>query len=134
MNPVWLQNFSNALSETPFSQFIQNQVFLVPLIQSVHLISVTVIVGAYLMVDIAHIELGHFERRIEESGKTRLRDRYIVSAPVAGRLARSGLREGDTVVAGQVVATIWPAPPPLRPATRPSRFPQGRQPASRQPE
>lgn len=65
------------------------------------------------LVDLARIELGYFERRIEESGKTRLRDRYIVSAPLAGRLARSSLREGDTVVAGQVVATIWPAPPPL---------------------
>ncbi len=66
-----------------------------------------------LLVDVANVEVGRFERRIEESGKTRLRDRFVVSAPVAGRLARSRLREGDTVLAGQVVAIIWPAPPPL---------------------
>lgn len=64
-------------------------------------------------VDIAEIYVGNFERTIEESGKTRLRDRYVVSAPVAGKLARLTVREGDVVQAGQTVALIWPAPPPL---------------------
>ena len=64
-------------------------------------------------VDVAEIYLGNFERTIEESGKTRLRDRYVVSAPVAGKLARLTVREGDVVQAGQIVALIWPAPPPL---------------------
>lgn len=64
-------------------------------------------------VDIAEIHVGNFERTIEESGKTRLRDRYVISAPVAGKLARLTVREGDVVQAGQVVALIWPAPPPL---------------------
>ncbi len=64
-------------------------------------------------VDVAEIHVGDFERTIEESGKTRLRDRYIVSAPVAGKLARLTVREGDVVKAGQVVALLWPAPPPL---------------------
>ncbi len=63
--------------------------------------------------DAAEIYLGNFERTIEESGKTRLRDRYVVSAPVAGKLARLTVREGDVVQAGQIVALIWPAPPPL---------------------
>ena len=64
-------------------------------------------------VDVAEIHVGNFERTIEESGKTRLRDRYIISAPVAGKLARLTVREGDVVKAGQVVALLWPAPPPL---------------------
>ena len=64
-------------------------------------------------VDIATIHVGNFERTIEESGKTRLRDRYVISAPVAGKLARLTVREGDVVQAGQVVALLWPAPPPL---------------------
>ena len=64
-------------------------------------------------VDVAEIHVGNFERTIEESGKTRLRDRYIISAPVAGKLARLTVREGDVVQAGQVVALLWPAPPPL---------------------
>jgi HlyD family secretion protein len=64
-------------------------------------------------VDVAEIHVGDFERTIEESGKTRLRDRYVISAPVAGKLARLTVREGDVVQAGQVVALLWPAPPPL---------------------
>jgi HlyD family secretion protein len=64
-------------------------------------------------VDVAEIYVGNFERTIEESGKTRLRDRYVISAPVAGKLARLTVREGDVVQAGQVVALLWPAPPPL---------------------
>lgn len=64
-------------------------------------------------VDIAEIRNGRFERSIEEDGKTRLRDRFVVSAPVAGRLARVTLREGDEVSAAQVVATLWPAAPAL---------------------
>ncbi|MFM7523753.1 MAG: efflux RND transporter periplasmic adaptor subunit [Betaproteobacteria bacterium] len=64
-------------------------------------------------VDVAEIHVGQFERTIEESGKTRLRDRYIISAPVAGKLTRLTLREGDTIKAGDVVALVLPAPPPL---------------------
>ena len=32
---------------------------------------------------------------VDEEGETRVRDRYIVAAPVAGRVARITLREGD---------------------------------------
>lgn len=64
-------------------------------------------------VDVAEIHVGNFERTIEESGRTRLRDRYVISAPVAGKLARLTVREGDVVQAGQVLALLWPAPPPL---------------------
>jgi len=54
---------------------------------------------------------GRFETTIDEDGKTRLADRYVVSAPLAGRLARITLREGDAVAAGAVVATLTPALP-----------------------
>lgn len=64
-------------------------------------------------VDVAEIRTGRFERRIEEDGRTRLRERFVVSAPVAGRLARVTLREGDEVQQGQVVATLWPVTPAL---------------------
>ena len=64
-------------------------------------------------VDVAEIRIGRFERSIEEDGKTRVRDRFVVSAPVAGRLARVTLREGDEVQTGQIVATLWPAAPVL---------------------
>jgi multidrug efflux pump subunit AcrA (membrane-fusion protein) len=44
---------------------------------------------------------------------TRLRERFMVSAPLAGRLARISLREGDTVAAGAVVARLSPVLSPL---------------------
>lgn len=44
-----------------------------------------------------------------EEGKTRLKARYAVAAPVAGALQRISLQAGDAVQAGQVLARIAPA-------------------------
>jgi HlyD family secretion protein len=55
------------------------------------------------------VQAGRFEQGIEEDGRTRLKDRYTVSAPVAARLARIVLREGDRVRAGDTVAVLLPA-------------------------
>lgn len=54
------------------------------------------------------VQAGRFEQGIEEDGRTRLRDRYTVSAPVAARLTRIVLREGDRVRAGDTVAVLLP--------------------------
>jgi HlyD family secretion protein len=51
-------------------------------------------------VELAPVEQGAFEITVDEDGKTRLAERYTVSAPLAGRLARIPLREGDAVAAG----------------------------------
>ena len=51
---------------------------------------------------------GRFEQAIEEDGRTRLKDRYTISTPVAARLERIALREGDRVAAGDVVALLTP--------------------------
>src|SRR5690606_35566144 len=48
---------------------------------------------------------------IEEDGRTRVKDRYTVSAPAAARLTRIVLREGDRVRAGDAVAVLLPAMP-----------------------
>jgi HlyD family secretion protein len=66
-----------------------------------------------VQVETAQVTQGRFEATIDEDGKTRLRDRYIVSAPLAGAVDRITLREGDTVKAGDVVATLMPALSPL---------------------
>jgi len=47
---------------------------------------------------------------VDEEARTRVRERFVVAAPVAGRLQRIGLHEGDAVEAGAVVARIAPAP------------------------
>jgi HlyD family secretion protein len=59
-------------------------------------------------VETALVERGRFEQSIEEDGRTRLRDRYTISAPVAAHKARITLREGDRVNAGDVVAVLTP--------------------------
>lgn len=64
-------------------------------------------------VETAAARQGRFEEAIEEDGRTRLKDRYTVSAPVAARLERIALREGDRVKAGDVVAVLRPAMSPM---------------------
>lgn len=66
-----------------------------------------------LAVELAAVTEGPFETAIEEDGKTRLRDRYVVAAPLAGTLARITLREGDAVEAGAAVASITPVLPAM---------------------
>lgn len=61
-------------------------------------------------VDVATAARGPLVVTVDEDGETRARDRFVVSAPVTGRVARIELREGDPVVAGQEVARIWTPP------------------------
>lgn len=61
-------------------------------------------------VDLALVSSGPMRVALEAEGKTRVRDRFVVDAPVAGRLDRVTLREGDAVAAGAVVAMIDPVP------------------------
>jgi HlyD family secretion protein len=68
---------------------------------------------AALRVEVAEARTAPFERVIEEDGKTRVRERYIVSAPLAGRLARITLKAGDEIRAGGVVAVLWPSAPAM---------------------
>jgi HlyD family secretion protein len=52
--------------------------------------------------------------RVSEEGKTRIRNRYIVAAPVAGNMRRVPLKPGDPVEAGvTVISTIEPVAAPL---------------------
>jgi len=62
---------------------------------------------------------GHLAVSVDEEGRTRVRERYQVAAPVAGDARRITLKVGDAVAAGQVVAIIDPAPSAsLDPRTR----------------
>jgi HlyD family secretion protein len=64
-------------------------------------------------VETALVTRGAFEQTIDEDGKTRVRQRYTVSAPVAGMLQRIQLKAGDRVTQGLLLATIAPSAPPL---------------------
>jgi len=67
-------------------------------------------------VETRRIALADFEQTIDEEGKTRVRDRYLVAAPAAGLLERIALKAGDPVDAGAVVAVLRPTLPALRDA------------------
>ncbi len=59
-------------------------------------------------VEVATASAGPMRETVEEEGKTRLRDRFTVSAPVAGFLRRHVWKAGDAIAAGQTVATLEP--------------------------
>jgi HlyD family secretion protein len=80
-------------------------------------VGLLVIVGLLLLlrpgsvpVELGVVTKGPLQVTVEEEGETRVKDRYVVTAPVAGRVLRSELREGDTVRRGSVVGRMYPAP------------------------
>ena len=64
-------------------------------------------------VETAAVTKGKFVATVDEDGKTRVRERYVVAAPLAGRLTRVRLKAGDSVKADDVVAAIVPSPAPF---------------------
>ncbi len=66
-----------------------------------------------ILVEATAVAERNFEASVEEDGRTRIRDRYIVSAPLSGQLLRPALRAGDPVASGQHLATIMPNLSPL---------------------
>ena len=67
-------------------------------------------------VEIGSVERGRLVVTVDEEGETRVRDRFVVAAPIAGRVARLTLEPGDPVQQGTVVARMHPVP--LDPRTR----------------
>ncbi|WP_119292586.1 efflux RND transporter periplasmic adaptor subunit [Azohydromonas sediminis] len=66
-----------------------------------------------IVVDVATVTTGRFEQAIEEDGRLRLKNRYVIAAPTSGQLARPVLRVGDAVAAGDVVAVLTPSAPSM---------------------
>ncbi|HZQ13710.1 MAG TPA: HlyD family efflux transporter periplasmic adaptor subunit [Pseudolabrys sp.] len=66
-----------------------------------------------VQVDVVTVRKGTFVATVDEDGKTRIRERYVVAAPLAGRLTRVRFKAGDSVEADQVVAAIQPTPAPF---------------------
>lgn len=76
----------------------------------------TIIVVIYVLrpepvwVDLASAQRGPMEVTIVEEGKTRVKDRYVVSSPVTGYLHRVKLDIGDPVMPGELLAEVDPMP------------------------
>lgn len=64
-------------------------------------------------VESSAVNRGQMRVTIDAEGKTRVHDRFVVAAPVAGKISRIALHRGDWVESGTVVAQI--EPPPLAP-------------------
>lgn len=82
-------------------------------------VGLAVLIGMSFMpepveVDLATVEFGDVLVTVDEDGKTRIREKYVVSTPLAGRLLRINMNPGDPVEAGRtLLATIEPRDPEL---------------------
>ncbi len=59
-------------------------------------------------VDMVQVQAGPLRVTVEEEGRTRVIDRYVISAPVPGYLRRIDLDVGAVLAPGQVVAQLEP--------------------------
>jgi len=66
-----------------------------------------------MLVEVATIARGPLVVTVDEEGTTRVRERFVVSSPVAGRVLRIELEPGDVVKRGQPVARVRAEAPPL---------------------
>jgi len=66
-----------------------------------------------LVVDVAAVARGPMRVSIDEDGRTRVKDRYVVSAPMTGNVGRLELHPGDAIVERAIIARIVPAAAPL---------------------
>ena len=67
-----------------------------------------------VLVDLVSVTRGPLLVTVDEEGETRVRDVFVLSAPIAGRARRIESEAGDLVVAGEtVVVEIEPADPAL---------------------
>ena len=64
-------------------------------------------------VDIAEVTQGDLRVTVDEDGHTRVKDRFVTSAPLTGNVARIELRPGDPLDVGDVVARMVPLDPPM---------------------
>lgn len=86
-------------------------------------VAVAIVLGSRprpVAVELAPVVRGTLTVTLDEEGETRVRDRFLISAPVAGRVLRIELEPGDPVLAGETpLASFLPATPmPLDPRLR----------------
>jgi HlyD family secretion protein len=64
-------------------------------------------------VDLADVTRGPLQVTIEEEGRTRLKDRFVITAPTAGYLERVKAKVGDPVEKGQGIIVLDPLRSPV---------------------
>lgn len=92
---------------------VKKKIFVAVLI----LVLIAVVVWGFMPgavpVETAKAAKGSMRVTVTEEGKTRVKDRYVISAPVDGYVRRVALEVGDPVTAGRPVATLEPLPSPV---------------------
>ena len=66
-----------------------------------------------ITVDVARVSRGPLVVTVDEEGRTRVRERFVVAAPVTGRLLRIELDPGDRIERGSIIARLQPELPAL---------------------
>jgi HlyD family secretion protein len=64
-------------------------------------------------IDIAQVQRGDLLVTIDDEGQTRLKDIYVVSAPVAGQVRRIDIEAGDAVTAGDTALALFQPSDPI---------------------
>lgn len=85
--------------------------------------SAAVVVGAALLwtalrprpvsVEVETVKQGPLRVTVDEDGRVRVRERYLLSSPLSGTLLRPSVRAGDPCSPGTTLARIVPVAPPL---------------------
>jgi HlyD family secretion protein len=61
-----------------------------------------------VMVETAEVKRAPLRVTVEEEGKTRVKERYVVSSPITGQMQRIDLNEGDPIRSGQRLTAVMP--------------------------
>lgn len=85
-------------------------VFLIVALLVTGFIVFTALKPSPIRVESSQAKVGPLSVTVDAEGKTRVRDRFVVAAPVAGRLARINLHRGDQIAQNAIVARIEPLP------------------------
>lgn len=64
-------------------------------------------------IDVAQVQRGDLLVTIDDEGQTRLKDVYVVSAPVAGQVRRIDIEPGDAVTAGDTILALFQPSDPI---------------------
>lgn len=86
------------------------------LIIAASIMVVGLLIYSFFREDAVSVEIGRVQRgdmivTIDGEGKVRSHDRYTVTAPISGKMARIELHEGDRIPMGYLITHIDPSPP-----------------------
>ena len=87
---------------------LRRKLFVIGILAAVAAATVYGFLPGPVEVDLVTVSRGPLRITIEEEGRTRLKDRFVISAPTAGYLRRIEAKVGDPVRKGQIVAALEP--------------------------